>query len=312
MNRQLNRSFIAVCASVAVAVAMVLAVVVTASAQARGVAPEATERFEAASIKQNKDPVPGLVPRATFEGRPGRFRASQATLLELINTAYDLFDYEIFGAPSWATSDRFDIVATRSAGEPFDAARVRRMLRALLAERFKLVAREERREMPVYSLVLARPDRTLGVRLRPFKGKCTDDPSKVALPDLTKPLPPSDASQDPQLCISGITVGRIQGRGVLLSDQDTAGNVLTTMLSRLPAVRRRVIDRTGLTGLFDYDVEWTPTVAPAGVVVPTDRPAETGPNIFTALQEQLGLKLESGKETLPVLVIDSVNQPSPD
>ena len=106
-------------------------------------------------------------------------------------------------------------------------------------------------------------------------------------------------------------MGRIQGRGVLLSDQDTAGNVLTTMLSRLPAVRRRVIDRTGLTGLFDYDVEWTPTVAPAGVVVPTDWPAETGPNIFTALQEQLGLKLESGKETLPVLVIDSVNQPSP-
>jgi uncharacterized protein (TIGR03435 family) len=114
------------------------------------------------------------------------------------------------------------------------------------------------------------------------------------------------------VCISGITVGRISARGALLSDQDTAGNVLTTMLSRLPAVRRRVIDRTGLTGLFDYDVEWTPTVAPAGVVVPTDRPAETGPNIFTALEEQLGLKLESGKETLPVLVIDNVNQPSPD
>jgi uncharacterized protein (TIGR03435 family) len=261
-------------------VAVVLAVVVTRVGPGSRSCPDATERFEAASIKQNKEPVPGLVPRATFEGRPGRFRASQATLQELINTAYDLFDYEILGAPSWATSDRFDIVATMSAGEPFDAARVRRMLRALLAERFKLVAREERREMPVYSLVLARPDRTLGVRLRPFKGKCTDDPSKVTLPDLTKPLPPSDGSQDPRLCISGITVGRIQGRGVLLSDQDTAGNVLTTMLSRLPAVRRRVIDRTGLTGLFDYDVEWTPTVAPAGVVVPTDRRAETGPRHF--------------------------------
>ena len=179
------------------------------------------------------------------------------------------------------------------------------MLRALLAERFKLAVHEERREMPVYALVLARPDRTLGARLLPFKGECTDDLRKVALPDLTKPLPATDASKGPHLCISGITVGRIQGRGVVLSN-------LITMLSRLPAVRRRVIDRTGLAGLFDYDVEWTPTVAPAGVVVPTDRPAETGPNIFTAVQEQLGLKLEPGKETLPVLVIDSVNQPSPD
>jgi uncharacterized protein (TIGR03435 family) len=286
--------------------AVVVTGVVTASAQDRGVVPQATERFEAASIKPNKDPVPGLVPRGTFESRPGRFRASQATLLELITAVYDLFDYEVLGAPRWATSDRFDIVATMPAGEPSNQeVRLRSMLRALFAERFKLVVHEERREMPVYSLVVTRPDRTLGARLLPFKGQCADDPTKVALPDLTKPLPATDASQGPRLCISGVTVGRIQGRGVLLSS-------LTEMLSRLPAVRRRVIDRTGFTGLFDYDMEWTPTVAPAGVVVPTDRPAETGPNIFTALQEQLGLKLESGKEPLPVLVIDSVNQPSPD
>ena len=91
MNRQLNWSFTArtcVAVSVAVVLAVVMTVVVTASAQAQGVVPGATERFEAASIKQNKDPVPGLVPRGSFEGRPGRFRASQATLQELINTAY--------------------------------------------------------------------------------------------------------------------------------------------------------------------------------------------------------------------------------
>jgi uncharacterized protein (TIGR03435 family) len=100
-------------------------------------------------------------------------------------------------------------------------------------------------------------------------------------------------------------VGRISARGTELSN-------LTTMLSRLPAVRRRVIDRTGLTGRFDYDVEWTPTVAPAGVVVSADQPSNPGPSIFIALQEQLGLKLEPGRETLPVLVIDSVDRPSPD
>jgi len=68
--------------------------------------------------------------------------------------------------------------------------------------------------------------------------------------------------------------------------------------------RRRVIDRTGLTGLFDFDLEWTPQVSPPGV--PTDRPSEAGATIFTALQEQLGLKLESTREIIPVLVIDSV------
>ena len=101
-----------------------------------------------------------------------------------------------------------------------------------------------------------------------------------------------------------IGVGRISARGMVLSD-------LTTMLSRLPAVRRRVTDRTGLTGTFNYDVEWTPTTAPNGVAAPVPSD-QSGPNIFTAIQEQLGLKMESGKEALPVLVIESVNQPSPD
>jgi hypothetical protein len=94
MNRQLKGSSTArTC--VAVSVGVVLPVIVAASAHAQGVVPGATERFEAASIKQNKDPVSGLVPRGTFEVRPGRFQASQATLQELISTAYQLFDYEI-------------------------------------------------------------------------------------------------------------------------------------------------------------------------------------------------------------------------
>lgn len=286
--------------------AVLVTSVVTASAQTR-TPPEATEKFDVATIKPNKDPVPGRVPQGSFEGRPGRFRASQATLLELITTAYDLFDHEVFGAPAWATSDRFDIVATTTASESSDQNdRMRRMLRALLAERFTLVAHEERREMPIYTLAVARPDRKLGARLRPFEGECADDLSKFVVPDLNKgPMPATDPRQGPIVCIAGIAVGRISARGIELSN-------LTTMLSRLPAVRRRVIDRTGLTGKFDYDVEWTPTTAPAGVVMPADRPAESGPNIFTAVQEQLGLRMESGKEPLRVLVIDGASQPSPD
>jgi uncharacterized protein (TIGR03435 family) len=80
------------------------------------------------------------------------------------------------------------------------------------------------------------------------------------------------------------------------------------------AIRRRVLDRTGLTGQFDYDLEWTPIAAPSGVPASAVPGASSDgpPNIFTALQEQLGLKLESTKEVIPVLVIDSVSQPSPD
>ena len=85
---------------------------------------------------------------------------------------------------------------------------------------------------------------------------------------------------------------------------------LTTILARFPAVRRRVIDRTSLTGRFDFDLEWTPLVMPPGPAAP-GVPPDAGPTIFTALQEQLGLRLESTKETIAVLVIDSVNQPSP-
>jgi uncharacterized protein (TIGR03435 family) len=164
---------------------------------------------------------------------------------------------------------------------------------------------EERREMPVYSLVLARPDRKLGARLRPFEGECMEPgavPDSLKAPPWLAPTP--DSSKGPNPCMLFTGVGRLSARGTMLS-------ALSSTLARFPAVSRRVIDRTGLTGQFDFDLEWTPMVTsvPAAPGVP-DRPPETGPNLFTALQEQLGLKLESTKEAVPVLVIDSVNQPS--
>jgi uncharacterized protein (TIGR03435 family) len=160
------------------------------------------------------------------------------------------------------------------------------VLRALLAERFKLVVHEERRDMPVYSLVLARPDRKLGERLRPFEGECMKPeavPKDLKAPWI-EPIPAPRKGPSPCILFTGM--GRLSAEGTSLSD-------LARTLGRFPAVQRRVIDRTGLTGAFDYDLEWTP------------------PNIFTALQAQLGLELKSARETVAVLVIDSVNQPSP-
>jgi uncharacterized protein (TIGR03435 family) len=278
--------------------------VLIASAQSPGVAAEATERFEVATVKQNKSSSrsgPG------FSGQPGRFSAQDATLQDLIVFAYELQPFEIFGGPSWATSDRFDIAATMQAPPTGSAQgpRNRRLLRALLAERFKLVAHEERREMPVYALVRARADRTLGARLSPFKAEC-GDLGKLGPPPESEAvrLPESDPGKGPQHCLAVVGVGRMSARGMTLSD-------LSRSLATFAAIRRRVIDRTSLTGLFDYDLEWTPIAAPAGVPASAVPSGSDGPpNIFTALQEQLGLKLESTKEVIPVLVIDSVNQPS--
>jgi bla regulator protein blaR1 len=275
--------------------------------------PEATERFEVATIRQNKGPAVSGPVGGGIGFRPGRFSAENITLQQLLTYAYELQAYEIFGGPGWTTSDRFDIAGTMqppSTGsdprdEPTRASRNRRLLRALLAERFNLVVHEERREMPVYSLVMARPDRTLGERLRPFEGECGDSSKLGPPPEIaTFGMPTSDPSKGPQRCMAFTRVGRLSAQGTALSG-------LTTILARFPSVSRRVLDRTGLTGQFDFDLEWTPLVTPPGVVTP-DRPAsETGPTIFTALQEQLGLKLESTRETVHVLVIDSVNQPSP-
>ena len=270
---------------------------------------QATERFEVATIRQNTGPAVGGPIGGGLGFRAGRFSAENITLQQILTSAYELQAYEIFGGPDWVTSDRFDIAATMPPSptvlDDLNArARNRRLIRALLAERFNLVVHEERREMPVYTLVMARPDRRLGQRLRPFEGEC-GEPSKLGPPpNATFGMPTSDPSKGPQWCMAFTGMGRLSAQGTPLSD-------LTMLLARLPAVRRRVLDRTGLTGRFDFDLEWTPLVAPPGAVAPGVPPDAAGPTLFTALQEQLGLKLESTKETVSVLVIDSVNRPSP-
>jgi uncharacterized protein (TIGR03435 family) len=262
--------------------------------------------FDVTSIRPNTGPAVRGPVGGGIGFRPGRFSAENITLQQLMTYAYDLQAFEVFGGPGWTTSDRFDITATMQSPptgtDPLDApARNRRLLRALLAERFSLVVHEERREMPVYSLVVARPDRRLGQRLRPFTGECAEPGKLGPPPDATFGMPISDPSK-PQWCMAFTGVGRISAQGTMLSD-------LGVILARFPAVSRRVLDRTGLAGRYDFDLEWTSFVTP-GAAAP-GVPPEAGPNIFTALQEQLGLKLESTKETVGVVVIDSVSQPSP-
>jgi uncharacterized protein (TIGR03435 family) len=173
------------------------------------------------------------------------------------------------------------------------------MVRTLLADRFNLRVHHESRELPIYALILARADGKLGPQMRSTEGGCT---AIVAERERGGPPPPPGA---PFSCGLRRRAGAISGRERTMTQ-------FVDMLGRL--VGRVVVDRTGLMDSFDFDLSWTPELlapSPAGFPEPTQTDS-SGPSIFTALQEQLGLKLESTRGPVEVLVVDSVAQPTPD
>ena len=204
----------------------------------------------------------------------GSFSASNVALKSVIANAYEVRIFQIEGGPDWLTAERFDIIARGREGTP-DRLRPA-MLRTLLAERFKLVVHFETREQQVYSLTVLRSDGRLGPQL--------------------KPAAPADGSSGFPSASVGNGTARINGRRVSM---DTFAIMLTGSV-----FNQRVIDRTGLDGEFELDLRFTPDSSTAAV--------PEFPSIFTAVQEQLGLKLQSERGPVPVLVIDSVQRPTPD
>jgi len=251
--------------------------------------------FEVASVKPNKS---GEASGNLGFGAGGRLTATNATVRDLIKAAYaspqPLFDFQLVGGPNWINSERFDIT-TRAEGQP-QFAQLMLMLRTLLEDRFKLKAHRETRELPTYALVPANPDGRLGRRLR-RAADCSapDAPRRPAVPGQAAP------------CRIDRGFGIVTGRGVPLTLFVTGG------LSSI--VGRSVIDRSGLTGFFDWDLEWAPAPGEATPPARNDAPVAPltdGPSIFTALEEQLGLKLQSERGPVEVVVIDSVERPRPD
>lgn len=235
----------------------------------------------------------------------GRVFADGVTLELLIRIAYSegrtppgpVLASDIIGGPSWIDSERFHIEANVEGGGPADSGPVALLrLQRLLEDRFGLQMHTEIRDRPVYALVIAGSTGELGPRMRRAAAKC---PAPGGAP------PPSSQSSSGPACGIRTAAGRMEGRGVEMSH-------LAMTLSGAGPIDRTVYDRTGLTDQFDFDLEWTPIAARGAEGIDGPAPATSmGPSLFTALQEQLGLRLEAGRLPGEVFVIDRVGRPSP-
>ena len=265
--------------------------------------PPASASFEVASIKPNHSGDR----RFFVSWQPGRFNANGMTLKFLITMAYDVKEFQVSGGPGWVNSDRYDI----DAKEPDSIAQeleklpdeqreplADSMLQSLLADRFQLKLTRGTKDMPAYALVVAKN----GAKLQ------------AAKPIDTQPDAPSGPGGHPHGPMMRMGRGELTGQGIALS-------FLASMLSR--QLGRAVLDQTGLKGNYDFTLKWTPEQGqgmmmggpaggPGGGPPPDGAPAPdaSGPSIFTALQEQLGLRLEATKAPAEVLVIDHVEKPS--
>jgi uncharacterized protein (TIGR03435 family) len=257
---------------------------------------DAHPEFEVASIKPAAADARGMGVRMA---PGGRINITNMPLKEMMVIAWRIQPYQISGGPAWFDSARYDISA-KPENSPKQGD-VPIMLQALLADRFQLKFHRETKEFPIYALVLARKDGKLGPKLTESKeGGCTEN-------DPSKPWTPPEPGKPPTLGCGNM----MMGPGRFASVSVPVANIIP-MLSRL--LGRTVVDNTGLTAKFDINLEWTPDESQT-LQVPPDAPKPppsdaAGPTLFTALQEQLGLKLESQKGPVEIFVIDHVEKPS--
>ena len=245
--------------------------------------------FEVASIHENQSgEQDGL-----FRFENGRFTVTNQAVRWIIRWAYSLKDYQISGLPNW-TETRYEIQATYSPPSAgLDA--VRAMTRRLLADRFALSARREQREMRVYHLVKANDNGGLGPKLKPSNVDC----EKLAA---QPPAPLAPGQRPGPSCTAWVNYGMVHGFSRTMPQ-------LARYLDDI--VGAPVVDRTGLTGNWDFDVQWsTPTLADPRAELRTP-PVESIAGLFAALHDQLGLKLMVTRGPVDVLVIDSISRPTP-
>ena len=249
---------------------------------AAGILAAQEPRFEVASLKRNTTGSSST----SMDNRPDGLVMENGTLRNLIFNAYRPQSTELVGAPGWL-ADRYDLIAKTTG--PSTSEQRAAMLRALLAEELQLRAHYEMREQPVFDLVFARRDRSLGAGIIRTDRDCA---AAATARDAGKPEPAlAPASNGAPPC------GIRSNRGEFL-----AGGITMEGLARNLATRagRVIFDRTGLAGYYQITLRFAPDVT-ADADMPT---------LFTALQEQLGLKLEPSRAPLQTLVIDHVERPT--
>ena len=258
---------------------------------ATALAAQTPPAFEVASVKPNAS---GASATASYVQPGGRYTAINVTLRMLMKTAYQIHETQIVDGPGWIDVDRFDVSA-RAAEAPSAAAfieRARLMLRPMLADRFKLALRNERREIPVYALVVARADGRLGPQFM------RTDTSRCNGPDVAV-VPAAGALEPGQPLPCNMSFLRPTHAGA-------RGTEIFTLITHLRnGADRVVVDRTGLAGEFDWDLQWTGD--PLAVSA-----AGSGVSLFTAVREQLGLRLEGQRAVVDVLVVERAEKPAPD
>jgi uncharacterized protein (TIGR03435 family) len=247
--------------------------------------------FEVASVKPAKpDNPPG---QGVSRAPGGRFNAVNTPLRFLILYAYQIQGYQLIGAPDWIAKERFDIVAKMEGDPPSIVTAgpdpMRLATRTLLADRFGLAVRRETRELDIYALTVAKSAAQLGRALTPSPEDCS---AMAARARAAAPAPSADGTP-PFICGQSLGPGRIRFAGYPLS-------LFATGLSQI--VGRTVVDRTGLAGNWAFELTYASEPSPDA----------DAPSLFTAVQEQLGLKLEATTGPVDLLVVDRVQRPTPD
>jgi bla regulator protein blaR1 len=253
---------------------------------------ESKPAFEVASVKPSKDRR-GI----SIQMHPaGRLAVNGAPLPFLIAQAYEIQPFQISGGPTWTYSSAYDIEA-KSSG-PVSPAQIKLMLQSLLEERFKLKMHREKRDMPVYELVVPKGGQELKITKN-------DKGSGEPIPPLQPPIGPDGKPMvQPPGSVWQLN-GQLQGKAIQLDE-------VAKTLSRI--LGRTIIDKTGLTGAYDFSLKWTPENIQANALNTANNSAPSAdlsePSILTAIQEQLGLKVEPSKDQGEFFIIDSVEKPS--
>lgn len=264
--------------------------------------------FDVVSVKRHVTP-PGAGPveqfNSTVRQRPdGGLTMLNIPAMTFVARAYATPPIDMVGLPDWARTERYDLEATASLSNPTPEQRAT-MIRRMLENRFKFIAHIENREQPVYDLVVARNDKRLGPSIKPSEADCIAKAAadRSAVEATGKPLPPPpgvfDRNAPPPPCSMRMDGDRMEG--------DATMENLARLLR--PSAGRQVVDKTGLSGSYRVVLAFDRM---AGLRGPQTDAAAPGaaPSVFTAVQEQLGLKLESSRAMLETLVIDRFERPS--